>query len=173
MKKLNLNLIKHSIKTDFFILENEKKQNTKRFSVLSNKNIDLLDVIELNFLLKQFIRILQFTKKNTHNINIVNSNKQNLKILKSYFLKNKSNIQKKIFFCDGSLKNKKLTTSENTDLNITINKKSNIDFFTLEINTVIQKFCTGNYKIINDLNSFKKLIFFISILKNVLKIKKL
>lgn len=172
MKKLNLNLIKHSIKTDFFILKNEKKQNTKRFIVLSNKNVNLLDVIELNFLLKQFIRILQFTKKNPNSINIVNSNKQNLKILKSFFLKNKNTIQKNFFFSDGSLKNKELTLSKNPDLNIIINKRNDKNLLNLEINTIMQNFRTGHYKLINDLNSFKKLIFFISVLKNVLKVKK-
>lgn len=169
MKKLNVNLIKHTIKTDFFLLENEKTKQTKQLKSLSNKNYFLLDVIELNFSLKQFIRVLQFAKKNNNDINFVNSNKQHLKILKAFFLKNKSEIKNHFFFCERALKKKDFTLSKNIDLNILVNNRNNEDLLTCEINTIIKLFSCSKYKIFNDLNSFKKLIFFISVIKNVLK----
>jgi hypothetical protein len=48
MKKLNTALLKYIIKTDFFILENKKIQNSKNFNLISSKNFNVLDIIELN-----------------------------------------------------------------------------------------------------------------------------
>ena len=65
MKKLNISLLKYIIKTDFFILENKKLLQTKFFNLMSTKNFNVLDIIELNSSIKQQIRLLQFAKKKT------------------------------------------------------------------------------------------------------------
>ena len=46
-------------------------------------------------------------------------------------------------------------------------------FFIFQVNSIIEHFDQGKYKIFNSLDSFKKLVFFLSIFYNVLKKNKI
>lgn len=169
MKILKTSLIKHIVKTDFFILENKKAKNYRTVNLTSNKNLNILDIIELNFSLKQFIRILQFAKKLKFLINIFILSKQFLKILESFFIKKAVTLNNPIVLNESLQKSFK--RNRYLELNLLLNLKNILHdkFFTFQINSMFNKIDTGGYKLFNSLNSYKKLVFFLSIFHNVLK----
>jgi hypothetical protein len=171
MKKLNILLLKHIIKTDFFILENRKFRNLKILNLISNKNFSILDVIELNSSIKQFLRILQFVKKKSLSINILNFNRQYLTIFQNFFKKNFNKIKNKLNFKENSLQSLFIEKAKISELFIFFNIKSNFkkDFLISEINSVPSTIDMGKYKIFNNVNSFKKLITLLSLIYNTLQ----
>jgi hypothetical protein len=168
MKKLNISLLKYIIKTDFFILENKKLLQTKFFNLMSTKNFNVLDIIELNSSMKQQIRLLQFAKKKNFEINIINLNNQFLKIFQAFYTSKKFNIKNKIFFKNNI--SDQLDFQKFLELFIFFNVKSHAkkDFLISEINSFLEPFNTGKYKLLSNVNSFKKLIVFLSIINNIL-----
>lgn len=170
MKKINFKLINSIIKTDFFILENKKIEN---FNLIhkNTKYLTVLDIIQLNTQLKQFLRILQFVKKNNVYFNIYLKNEQFSEIFKQ-------SLQKNFNFCRFNtdlrkINNKNFNNFEfylSIDMpnNASLSKKNGI--FS-QINTKKQPGEQGVYKLFNSLDSFKKLLFIISIIKNTLKKK--
>ena len=169
MKKLNLELIEAILKTDFLFLENKKIKNLKAINTTSASHLNLLDVIELNSRLKQFIRILQFVKKQNNSINILVEIKQHLKILKIFILKNRTFFVNSIKINDNIVKN--IEKVDYLSLYLFLNKKNNFKdaFFIQEINSYFEKENKGTYKILSNFNSFKKFIFFLALFQNVLK----
>lgn len=166
MKKLNFQLLKAIIKTDFFLLEFQKPKNLKFFELNFNKNFSILNILDLNLYLKQFIRLLQFVKKQKINILILDSKIQYLSILKKLFLKNKNIIQNVFLF------NERVSTNSllKPHYEIYIDKKERKqDFLISQINSKVEITNMGVYKIFNSLNSFKKLLFFAAVIQNVLK----
>lgn len=172
MKKLNLELIEAILKTDFLFLENKKIKNSKAINITSANHLNLLDVIELNSRLKQFIRVLQFVKKQNNSINILVDIKQHLKILKIFISKNRNFFVNSIKINDNIVKN--LEKVDYLSLYLFLNKKNNFKdaFFIQEINSYFEKNNKGTYKILSNFNSFKKFIFFLALFQNVLKEKK-
>lgn len=169
MKVLKTLLIKYIIKTDFFILENKKVKNNRIINLTSNKKFNILDVIELNYSLKQFIRILQFAKKLNFLINIFTLSKQFLKIMENFFSKRIATVKNSIILSD--YLQKSLKKPQYLELNLLLNLKNTLSnrFFIFQISSTLDKLNTENYKIFNSLNSYKKLVFFLSIFDNVLK----
>lgn len=173
MKKLKTSLVKHVIKTDFFILEKKKLKNIKIVKLTSNKDVNVLDIVELNFSLKQFIRVLQFVKKLKLLLNIFISNKQFVKLIEN-FLKNNLNSLNNTITLNKMLE-KKLKKNYYSQFDLLLDSKNILQnkFFIFQVNSIIEHFDQGKYKIFNSLDSFKKLVFFLSIFYNVLKKNKI
>ena len=169
MKTLKTSLIKYIVKTDFFILENKKIKNCRTVNLTSNKNFNILDVVELNFSLKQFIRILQFAKKANFLINIFILSKQFLKILENFFIKYEATLKNSIVLNENLQKSFKKTRYLELDLLLNIKQILHNRFFVFYVNSTFNRFDTGGYKIFNSLNSYKKFVVFLSIFHNVLK----
>ena len=169
MKSLKTSLIKYIVKTDFFILENKKMKSYRTFNLTSNKSFNVLDVVELNFSLKQFIRVLQFVKKVNFSINVFLLSKQLLKILKSFLVKHTNTLKNFIVLQENLQENSKKNRYLELDLLLNLKNILHNRFFVLYINSTLNNFDTGSYKIFNSLNSYKKLIVFLSIFYNVLR----
>ena len=170
MKKLNILLLKYIIKTDFFIFENKKSfPRSKILNSISTKNFNVLNIIELIFSLKQQIRLLQFAKKKNFEINIIDSNYQNLKIVEIFYHKLFDSIENKIFFKD--YLSQDLKKNNLLQLFILLNVKNTLkkNMLIAEINTFSQLLNTNNYKLFNNVNSLKKFTVFLNVLYNILK----
>ena len=149
---------------------------TKKNSLIS------LDIIELLKGLKQFIRVLQFIKKNHGCLYINIENKQQSFLLKQFLAENKLEINIKInslssLDTTNSLlfKNKAcLILGSDSFMNKEqLFKKINIEklFLFSKINTNIERNNFGIYKIFNDFFDFKKIVFLLLLINKVLKKK--
>ena len=190
MKKdvLHLNLIKTLINSDFLILERENDKNNRlkalKFSISKKNSVIYLDPLEVVKTLKQLMRILSFQKKFPHlNTNLhffINDENTILSSLLKKFLSVK--VLKSTFSFDINSDIVKLTKSKrNTDyqLGVVLNKRLQQDknFFKKQVNNDTFLFFKINsqletnqnaYKIFNDLNDYKKCLFFISFLRQLL-----
>lgn len=172
MKKLNNNLVKYIIKTNFFILNNKKLKKNRILKLTSNKNVNVLDVIELHFSVKQFIRGLLFIKKMNFLTIIFTLNNQFFEVLKQFFSKNSKTLGNVVSIKNNPARN--LQSINNLQAYCLLNMKHDLknELLTFQLNSNINKMSSGDYKIFNSVNSFSKLIFILSIFYNVLKIKK-
>ena len=184
MKKLNLNLLKTLVETDFTVVSLSKKLKTSKLSCFdstisfsnSNDKIASLDLHELVKTLKQTLRLIQFiNNKDKNQLLIHGSNKQYLNLLSlelSSFQKkvtinerftktsNVDNISQLLLLLEDSLGNKKRILKKLFEDQI---------FLINKINSKVEINNWGTYKVNNELDDFKKLIFIIVLLKHVLK----
>lgn len=186
MKKLNINLLKTIIETNFALLSSPKASKRVKlraveltvtsFNVL-NKTVSL-DLQELVKNLKQTIRLLQYVgSKEKNQIFICSSQKQYLDLLNielgDFQRKGKVHVQGRLtkvdlisdssqllLFLEEPLGNKARTFGKLLEDRIYLVNK---------INSKIESQNWGTYKIYNDLQDFKKLIFLIVILRQVLE----
>jgi hypothetical protein len=190
MKKhvLHLNLIKTLINSDFLFLEQKNDRNSRlkalNISTAKKNSVIYLDPLETIKTLKQLIRILSFQKKYPHlNTNLhffLNDENTILSSLLKKFLS--VNVLESNFSFDINSDIVKLTKSKkNTDyqLGVVLNKRLQQDknFFKKQINNDTFLFFKINsqieinqnaYKLFNDLNDYKKSLFFISFLRQLL-----
>lgn len=171
-KKFNFELINSIVGADFFLLENKNFKHIRTISLISNVRLFVLDVIELNFCIKQLIRLLQFTKKKELKINVVNYKHPQVNILKWIFIKKRKLLENNFFF--STLFSDLKSNLKHPELFITISSKVDVKKNSLlyDINSEITKIDSGGYRMLNDLKSLNKLLFFSSILYTVLSIHK-
>ena len=173
LKKNKLLLLKGIVDSDFLILNKNVNYNFRFLTSRLNLNgirVNYLDSLETIKTLKQFIRLLQHSQLESKNlIHLVLKNKQFVKISESFF-KNKSfNIKtnSSLNIKDFSSENQILILFDYINNNQLILKKlfdKNI-FLINKINTKFEQNNWGSYKIFNELDDFKKFIFFIILIE--------
>ena len=179
MKKKNLKFFYSLINSDFLILEKFNYKKNSRFlksnlKLLNSKKefFSLLNYFELIKTLKQFIRILQFFKNTkVPTLFLDFKNKQFLKITDLYIKKNKTilpvefknniffkkNVSSFILFLDStSFINNKNTLKKLIYSNI---------FIISKINSLVETDNSSFYKIFNNFDTLKKLIFLMILFK--------
>lgn len=179
-KHLNL-LLKSLIDSDFLLLEQNPKNLTRSVKVVTKTRVSStvsLDPLEIIKSLKQFIRLLQYSKKqNSSFLHVVVENKQYFELFQRFFYE--SSTTTKIEIID-TLPTKRLsstTTQMLLLLNFPLNNKEtsfkrltdkNI-FLVNKVNSKLEKNNYGTYKIFNDLSDFKKIVFLLTLIDQILK----
>lgn len=177
---LNLKLYKVLLDTDFFLLNLGYKYNLKKN--INNNIIKSLNILSVVKSIKQFIRILQFIKRSHVNSLVIQISNSNIYYLvKKFFENHPTNIFIKIeqSFCSKTtdISNKEikmlLLLNSKDSLNLTnIIEQQFLNFFTLFqiIDTLkVSKNLVGNYKIYSDFLDFKKIIFILILIIEILK----
>lgn len=178
-KKKSLNFFYSLINSDFLLLEKKNRIKSNRFlksnlKLLNNKKnaFSLLNYFELIKTLKQFIRILQFFKNTKDPLLFLDfNNKQFVKVADLFFKKHNNILpiqQKKneaffskspfILFLDKDFLNNKNILKKLVYSNI---------FVIIQINSFVNNLNTGSYKIFNNFNTLKKLIFLMVLIKKI------
>lgn len=162
MKKINnTNFIKELIDSDFLILN-------------KNKNFEVLNLMELNKELKQFIRLLQFLVDTKFPLYIIVNNKNTVNFINSFFEKFSTKIE--IIVQTSITKKSKnsgllLILEESTSIKneVLLKKLFRNNFFLVnKMNSKIEKEFLGFYKIFNEINDIKKLVFLLTLIRNIL-----
>jgi hypothetical protein len=186
MKKLNLNLLKTLVETDFAIKsfsKDTKKVNPQRINCTMGSfncvnKVASLDLPELVKNLKQTLRLVQFANsKDKSQIFICSSNKQYLNLLKTELQnsqkKGKIQVKSRLMRTDvvDNLSQLLLLFEDPLGNRKRILKKLFEDkiYLVNKINAKVELNNWGNYKVNNDLDDFKKLIFLIVLLRQALK----
>ena len=182
MKKINKSLLKSIINSDFFLLNNAYCQNSvflREKLYLKKKSLISLNIIELVKSLKQFIRLFQYIKKTNAFLLINIENQEHSLMIKQFLLDNKLNLNVKIFSSIGLEKplDKSKTKvflflgSFNFISTKQLIENLNVDkiFLFSKINPVLEHNNFGVYRIFNDLLDFKKILFIIILLNQILK----
>lgn len=182
-KNLNL-LLKSLIDSDFLLMEKARSTSTRAVkNVIKTKMSSTINLNPLELIkdLKQFVRLLQYAQKQKLSIlHLVVENKQYLELLQTFF--KESRIKMPIEISE-SLPTKTLsskTTQVLLLLNFPLDNKATffrrlIDkniFLINKVNAKIEKNNHGTYKIYNDLTDFKKIIFLLAIIDQILNNKK-
>ena len=179
-KQKNFKFFYSLINSDFLILEKNynKKENRYLKSNLKllnkKKNLfSLLNYFELIKMLKQFIRILQFFKNSKNPIFFFDfNNKQFSKVLT--FFTEKHDFILPIKFKKNSLCEKKASAFVlSIDKNV-VDYKNNIKklmysniFIIVQINSFLKNLNNSSYKIFNNFDTLKKLIFLLVLVKKI------
>lgn len=159
--KLNLKLYRSLLQSDFFLMKNN----------INNKlsSVSILDIPSLLVNIKQLIRILHMIN-NTPSFKLVIfiDDKHNYFILKS-LLKNYNKIIISTTFTTSALKDSICLMLSPSVLSINLYKRLfNNNFYIINnINSNLELNNTGAYKIFNDLNDIKKLVFLVSLIKSI------
>ena len=179
LKKDNVSLLKGLIESDFLLINKNLKKKSRFLKSNLNINgskINYLDSFETLKTLKQFIRILQYLQNNDKNvIHLVVKNKQFIKIAESFF-KNKRfniNINDSSNIKKSNLENQFLILFDYINNNSLLLKKlfdKNI-YLVNKVNTKFEQNNWGTYKIFNELDDFKKFLFFIVLIELTLNKK--
>jgi hypothetical protein len=179
-KSINLELYKSIIDSDFLLLNKSSVTNSfyikNRISINKNTCLISLNIFELVKSLKQFIRVLQFLKKQDNStLNIIVQDKQvslllkellkdyNERIVISFGFSYKENVNKEkieMYLVLESILSKNQLFRHLFNNNI---------FLISTINPIYEFNNHGIYKIFNDLNDLKKLIFLVSLIKKIYK----
>lgn len=183
-KEINVNLLKSIIETDFALLSGGSKENSRSLDLIvklkKDKTLRVLDMFELAKNIKQFVRIIQFLKRqNSKNMHVCSSNKQILGILNKYleehkeedFIKVQSNFTKingKLDSIQSLLVLEEPLISHNNVFKKLFEKNILI---VNKINSILEPNNYGTYKIYNDILDFKKLIFLIVLIKQTISEK--
>lgn len=182
-KNLNL-LLKSLIDSDFLLMEKASSTSTRAVkNVIKTKMSSTINLNPLELIkdLKQFVRLLQYAQKQKLSIlHLVVENKQYLELLQTFF--KESRIKMPIEISE-SLPTRTLsskTTQVLLLLNFPLDNKATffrrlIDkniFLINKINAKIEKNNYGTYKIYNDLTDFKKIIFLLAVIDQILNNKK-
>jgi len=163
MKKINnTNFVKDLINSDFLILN-------------KNENFKVLNLMELNKELKQFIRLLQLLIETKAPLYIIVENKHTANFISKFFETFSTKVE--IFVQTTIIKK-----SENAGLLLILEESAhsknesffkklfrNNFFLVNKINSNIEKEFLGYYKIFNDVSEIKKMVFILTIIRNVLK----
>ena len=180
-KKINSNLLKSLINTEFLILQGKPKLKVKKFKHNISNRIDRkidasLDLFELVKSLKQFVRILQLLKGYEKSRLVVSStNKSIYSFLKLYDKK-----MMDLAFLDVRLEctrsfgvSKSVRSLLLLDESVE-NKVTHIQKFLREkillitaLNSMKEGNTSGTYKIYNDVLDFKKLAFLMTLISSV------
>ena len=181
-KKISSTFLKKLIDSDFLILNNFSIAESRylKESVTAGpkkKTFVLLDPFETLKSIKQLIRILQLFKKQINPlIHIESDNPQFLEILEG-FINNKNNnllpirLKKNVFdkMFQRKASNFALLLSQKFSPKVTNRMLEDLSFngafVTTKINSKLEK--NGTYKIFNDLNTFKKLIFLLILINRI------
>lgn len=179
-KRIDINLLKSILETDFALLSKNINSNSRFLkigvSLKKEEMLSVLDIFELIKNLKQFVRVIQFLKRqDSKNMYICSSNKQILSILNKYleeseiknFLKIQSNFAK--------IENKHNSVQSLLILEEPLNAHKNVFKKLFEknilivnkINSIIEQNNYGTYKIYNEIIDFKKMIFLIILIKQI------
>jgi hypothetical protein len=163
MKKINnTNFVKDLINSDFLILN-------------KNENFKVLNLMELNKELKQFIRLLQLLIETKAPLYIIVENKHTANFIIKFFetfstkveILVQTNIIKKSEKAGLLLILEESAHSKNESF---FKKLFRNNFFLVnKINSNIEKEFLGYYKIFNDVSDIKKMIFILTLIRNVLK----
>lgn len=183
-KTINKSLFKSIINSDFFVLKTPSFINSayldKKIYITKKNSLSSLDLLETLKSLKQFIRLLQYVKKSNSFLHINIENKQQFLLLKHFLTEN--NLDSIIKINDNFSSDKKSISLKKSKVflilgsDIFMNKKQlfnklNIEkiFLFFKVNTNIEYNNFGIYKIFNDLFDFKKIIFIILLINQILK----
>ena len=179
----NTNFLKTIIESDFLIINKKAKGVViKTTDSLKYNNYTILNLLETNRNLKQFLRILQFLKKqNNYSLNILIEEDQMRSLFQDYFNKhlkdNNINIINKISSLKGKEKINLLIVFEDliyneTKKNLIIEKLiSRNCFLVVKLNCETELKTLGYYKIYNEMSDIKKIIFIFSIILKVFNSK--
>lgn len=179
-QKPNL-FLKSLIESDFLLVDQKSKKDLryiKSFNKTKDSSLLFLDPLETIKTVKQLIRLLQFLKKqNSSVLHLLVENKQYLELAETFFkpvqinslpVLVKENLPSKSFsrntlqlliMLNFSLNNRETTFKRIFDKNI---------FLINKINAKFEKNNWGTYKIYNDLNDFKKLVFLLITIQQTL-----
>ena len=179
-QKPNL-FLKSLIESDFLLVDQKSKKDLryiKSFNKTKDSSLLFLDPLETVKTVKQLIRLLQFLKKqNSSVLHLLVENKQYLELAETFFkpvqinslpVLVKENLPSKSFssntlqlliMLNFSLNNRETTFKRIFDKNI---------FLINKINAKFEKNNWGTYKIYNDLNDFKKLVFLLITIQQTL-----
>jgi hypothetical protein len=179
-KQKNLKFFYSLINSDFLILEKNfnKKENRYLKSNLQllnkKKNLfSLLNYFELIKMLKQFIRILQFFKNSKNPLFFLDSNNKQFSKIITLFT------EKYDFILPIQLKKNSLFEKKASSFILSIDKnvldyKNNIKkliysniFIIIQINSFLKTLNNGSYKIFNNFDTLKKLIFLLVLVKKI------
>lgn len=173
--KININLFKNIIETDFLLVSGKLKQKLRylKSGILLNseKNITYsLEIFELIKSIKQLIRLVQFLKKQIKgNLYISSSNKQVVGFLTNYVKENHSEIGVNVQQGLRKLKGNSFSNQGLLLLDEPLREHSKLFKKLFEeniliinrINSKLELNNYGTYKIYNDISDFKKLVFLI------------
>jgi hypothetical protein len=181
IKKINTNLLRSIVETDFALLTGDLRAESRSLKqgvkLKRDCTLRVLDIFELVKNLKQFIRIIQFLKRQDHkNMYVCSSNKQILGILNKYlensdskdFIKvqnnfakigKKSNFVQSLLILQEPLNSHHNVFKKLFEKNILIVNK---------INSISERNNYGTYKIHNEIIDFKKLVFLIVLIKQTI-----
>jgi hypothetical protein len=179
-QKPNL-FLKSLIESDFLLVDQKSKKDLryiKSFNKTKDSSLLFLDPLETVKTVKQLVRLLQFLKKqNSSVLHLLVENKQYLELAETFFktvqtnslsVLVKENLPSKSFsnntlqlliMLNFSLNNRETTFKRIFDKNI---------FLINKINAKFEKNNWGTYKIYNDLNDFKKLVFLLITIQQTL-----
>ena len=179
-KKLNHLLLNSLIESDFLFLKNYyflKNINALNVFLLNNKNyVTILNPLEALKTLKQYIRLIQFFKKQKNPVfNFFVQTRAQKSIINNYILLNKLLLKFKTSFKFLVLKGNKTKSQLLLSLQQSLSKNLNLYntlineqiFLIQEFNSSQDKKNLGIYKIYNNIVDYKKLIFLLVILGQV------
>ena len=182
-KEININLLKSIIETDFALLTGNLKSNSRslKLGVKLKKDdmLRVLDIFELIKNIKQFIRIVQFLKRqNSKNMYVCSSNKQILGILSKYLEENDTKDFIRIQNNFAKIKGKLDSVQSLLILEEPLNSHHNVFKKLFEknilivnkINSISEQNNYGTYKMYNEIFDFKKLVFLIVLIKQTISI---
>tara|TARA_Y100001968_G_C19408322_1_gene744938 strand:- start:802 stop:1350 length:549 start_codon:yes stop_codon:yes gene_type:complete len=175
LNKKKFQLLKSFIDSDFLFL-NKKLKKSNRYLDQSIKleggSVSYLNSIETLKSVKQFLRVLQFLySKDKKTIHIVLKNRQFIKIAEIFFNKKdlgfyysikdsvnvqNSEVEDQLLILFDHLNNNSLLLKKLFDKNI---------FLMNKINTKIEKSNWGSYKVYNEVDDFKKFLFFLVLIE--------
>lgn len=179
--KLNTVLFKSIISSEFLVLSSTPQQGRRKASrvvsnYLSRKSELGLDLFELVKSIKQFVRVLQFLKKNCKGeLVICSSNIETLEFLNLYrseidsFEKVRTELDCKRSFGLTSKRRSLLLLEDSLGSQATLNKLFEEKILIVnKLNAILesQNHCT--YKMFNDVTNFKKLAFLACLIGSVL-----
>jgi hypothetical protein len=180
MKK-NYQFLKDLVDSDFLLIDSPKKpiyHHNKKYFIRAKYNYSIvLDLIESNQNLKQFIRNLQYlTKKRVHLLQILIGNEYLEELFRETILEEKLDNKIKTITVFSQAKN--LQKIQNVFLAIGNRPEELSDYYFLEknlllvneINLNISLRCAGHYRLYNDIKNLNKSTFVLSIICQVLKI---
>jgi len=162
MKKTkDTNFVKELIDSDFSIIN-------------KSKSFRILNLMELNKEMKQFIRLLQFLLEIKAPLYIIVENKYMVVFINKFFetFSTKIDIIVQTSLTKKTYKSGLLLILEESSLSNSeslFKKISRNNFFLVnKINCNAEKEFLGYYKIFNDINDIKKLVFVLTLIRNIL-----
>lgn len=181
MKKLNLLFCKNLMHSDFFLTNQNIKnnsQNIEKVVKLGKNKLFSLDILNLYKEIQQLIRFLNFLNKNTKNrLNIFFKETQSFSFLIKYFRKYPLRLK---IILSNTEKLKRNNTKFISSLLFLIPCNKNIEkdliynkLFLMSLIDLDDKTRKGSslYKIYNKVDTFKKFLFIVSLLEGTLNKK--
>lgn len=177
MKKINFLLYQNLIESDFLLINSSllyKKKNN--CTIIKNQNF--LDVFVINKEIKQFISLLKFIKKKQGLIKILDNNLEDNFFLFKDLKKNLDIDVSEIFLSKNTYNKNIIKHFKKTKLLLnlsTIKLSNNLiysffkhSFFLIQnINLYNSLFNLGLYKIFNDIQNYKNIIFISLLIKKI------